>query len=169
MKKNIFQYPILVSIVLILTSMQILKVTSQDPKLSLEDKSLVKVLKAENEWKKHLTTNQFYILRQKGTETPFKNAYHNNHQKGHYFCAGCGLPLFSSKTKFESGTGWPSFYAPIDKKNVTQGIDNSHRMQRGEITCTRCGGHLGHVFDDGPSPTGLRYCMNSGALVFLKK
>ena len=169
MKTPILQFSFLVCFMLILSSMQILEQTADEPKLSLDDKSLVKVVKSENEWKKLLSPSQFFVLRQKGTERPFQNAYHDNHQEGHYFCSGCHLPLFSSKTKFESGTGWPSFYAPIDKKNVTEAVDNSHGMVRGEIVCTRCGGHLGHVFEDGPKPTGLRYCMNSTSLIFQKK
>ena len=134
---------------------------------SLTDTSLKKVKKTAVEWNKVLTSNQYYILREKGTERPFSNAYHDNHQKGNYFCAGCKLPLFSSKTKFDSGTGWPSFYAPIEKSRVTEVIDDSYGMVRGEIVCTRCEGHLGHVFNDGPNPTGLRYCMNSGAMIFI--
>ena len=135
--------------------------------LSLSDTSLKKVKKSNAEWKKVLTSNQYHILREQGTEAPFNNAYHNNHKKGNYFCAGCKLPLFNSKTKFDSGTGWPSFYAPIEKNRVVEVIDESYGMVRGEIVCARCDGHLGHVFNDGPNPTGLRYCMNSGSLIFL--
>ncbi len=135
--------------------------------LSLKDTSLKKVVKTDATWKKELSQNQYHILREKGTEAPFQNDYYDNHEKGNYFCAGCKLPLFSSKTKFESGTGWPSFYSPIEKNRVTEAIDKSCGMVRGEIVCTRCEGHLGHVFNDGPQPTGLRYCMNSGSMLFL--
>lgn len=136
--------------------------------LSLTDTSLKKVVKTDGEWKKELTENSYSILRHQATEQPFNNAYHDNHEVGNYFCAGCKLPLFNSKTKFDSGTGWPSFYAPIEINRVVEVTDKSLGMVRGEIVCARCDGHLGHVFDDGPNPTGLRYCMNSGSLIFQK-
>jgi peptide-methionine (R)-S-oxide reductase len=128
-----------------------------------------KVTKTEAEWKKQLTPEQFNILREKGTERAFTGATWNNHDKGVYKCAGCDLELFSSDTKFESGTGWPSFWQPIAKDRVTVAQDDSHGMTRDEVLCARCSGHLGHVFPDGPKPTGLRYCMNSGAMKFEKK
>jgi peptide-methionine (R)-S-oxide reductase len=140
--------------------------TIQDTSLSLSDTSLKKVAKSNAEWKKVLTANQYYILREKGTERPFQNKFNDNHKKGNYFCAGCKLPLFSSSTKFNSGTGWPSFYDVINKNRVVEIVDKSLGMVRGEIVCARCGGHLGHLFDDGPNPTGLRYCMNSASLLF---
>ena len=125
--------------------------------------------KSEAEWKESLDQMAYYVLREQGTERAYTGKYHDNHKHGMYYCAGCGLPLFSSETKFESGTGWPSFYAPIDKTHVQEFTDNTAGMSRTEVTCHRCGGHLGHVFDDGPRPTGLRYCMNSVSLAFEEK
>lgn len=138
---------------------------------SVERKGYVmvdKVAKSEAEWKRELKPEAFRILRQAGTETAFTGAYWNNHEKGVYRCAACGNDLFTSDTKFESGTGWPSFWKPVAPENVIHVEDATLGMERDEIRCARCGSHLGHVFDDGPKPTGLRYCINSAALAFEK-
>ena len=123
---------------------------------------------SNSEWKKKLTPSQYYILREKGTERAFTGKYWDNHEKGTYRCAACQQELFSSDTKFESGSGWPSFYQPLNKSAVALEKDTSLGMVRDEVLCSRCGGHLGHVFNDGPKPTGLRYCLNSEALQFEK-
>jgi peptide-methionine (R)-S-oxide reductase len=128
-----------------------------------------KISKTEAEWKQQLTPEQFRILREKGTERAFTGKYWNHHEAGTYRCAGCGQALFSSDTKFDSGTGWPSFWQPTSPSAVELHEDNSFFMKRTEVVCSRCGGHLGHVFPDGPEPTGMRYCMNSAALTFEKK
>jgi peptide-methionine (R)-S-oxide reductase len=123
------------------------------------------VEKTDAQWRAQLTPQQYHILRQEGTEPPFTSPLLKEHRKGTFACAGCDLPLYSSETKFESGTGWPSFWKPLDHA-VSETKDTTFGMTRTEIHCHRCGGHLGHVFDDGPKPTGLRYCMDGLALVF---
>jgi methionine-R-sulfoxide reductase len=127
-----------------------------------------KVALSDSEWKKRLTPEQYKIVRAKGTERPFCGTLLDNKLEGVYTCVGCGLPLFSSDSKFHSGTGWPSFFQPIATENIAEHIDRSHGQIRTEILCARCGGHLGHVFDDGPQPTNLRYCLNSESLSFTK-
>lgn len=120
---------------------------------------------SDAEWRRRLTPMQYYVLRQEGTERPFSNALGNEHRSGRFACAGCALPLFASNTKYDSGTGWPSFYAPLPR-GIGTSSDNLLGITRTEVHCARCGGHLGHVFDDGPRPTGKRYCMNGAALTF---
>lgn len=128
-----------------------------------------KITKSEEEWRKELTPEQYQVMREKGTEQPFTGEYEKSKEKGMYVCAGCGNPLFSSETKYESGSGWPSFYQPLTGESVRTEEDGSMFMNRTEVLCSRCDAHLGHVFEDGPQPTGERYCMNSVSLKLQKE
>lgn len=138
-----------------------------EKKISFPDDEKIEL--SDSEWKSRLTEDEYEVLRNKGTEYAFTGEYWNNKKEGVYTCAGCQLPLFDSSTKFRSGTGWPSFYQPINEINVAEEEDTSYGMVRTEVLCARCGGHLGHVFPDGPKPTKLRYCINSVSLNFVEK
>ena len=144
-----------------------------NPGSSIQEKSktkgIKKVIKSDAEWKAQLTPEQYDVLRHEGTEYAFTSPLNDIHDHGTFVCAGCELPVFSSEQKFDSGTGWPSFWAPIKKENVIEETDRSAGMTRTKVSCAQCDGHLGHVFDDGPRPTGLRYCMNGVAMKFVKQ
>jgi len=140
--------------------------TSCNAQTNKMEKENSKVSKSEAEWKAELTSEQYKVLREKGTEIAFTGKYWENYKEGIYHCAGCNTPLFKSDTKFKSGSGWPSFWKPINDNNVKIIIDKSYGMVREEVVCGICGGHLGHMFNDGPKPTGLRYCVNSASLEF---
>ena len=144
-------------------------VTAVSPEQSFVDEkgdTIFRITRSEEAWKSMLDQKSYNVLREKGTEMAFTGTYNSYKKSGSYNCKACGLSLFSSNAKFDSGTGWPSFYEPVDKTHVLEVSDSSHGMRRVEVVCNRCGGHLGHVFEDGPAPTGLRYCMNSAALDF---
>lgn len=133
-----------------------------------DNRDMEKIHRTEDEWRKLLTPEQFHVLREKGTERPGTGALYHNKETGTYACGACGLELFTSDAKYESGSGWPSFFQPIEAGRIDEHEDTAHGMRRIEITCARCGSHLGHVFPDGPRPTGLRYCVNSASLAFRK-
>ena len=151
-------------ILTILIAGGIVMLYAQNTKDNMENK----MQKTDEEWHCLLSDEQYNVMRKKGTERAFTGKYWNNHKKGVYYCAACNSPLFSSETKFESGSGWPSYFQPINDSCVVEHEDNSYGMKRVEVLCAKCGGHLGHVFNDGPKPTGLRYCINSAALKFVK-
>ncbi|HKL03049.1 MAG TPA: peptide-methionine (R)-S-oxide reductase MsrB [Cryomorphaceae bacterium] len=156
-----------IRIILIIALISTLTACGQNNNSTSNEKTF-EIQKSESEWKKELSAEEYHILREEGTERAFTGKYWDNKEDGTYLCAACSLPLFDSETKFKSGTGWPSFYDIVNEDNVIEQRDSSLGMVRREVVCGRCGGHLGHVFEDGPEPTGLRYCVNSASLDFRK-
>jgi len=148
------------------SSVVVIKKSTDNQRLDAFPDKIEKVEKTADEWREVLTVEEYRILREEGTERAFTGKYWDNKKEGTYYCRGCGLALFESKTKFKSGTGWPSYYQPIKEEYVTSKTDNKYGWNRTEVLCARCDGHLGHVFDDGPAPTGLRYCINGNILTF---
>ena len=145
------------------------KTNSQSQETKTEESKVFEITKSDSEWKSELSDMEFYVIREKGTERPHTGDLLNNKKSGTYTCRACELPLFDSDTKFESGTGWPSFYQPVDEEKVYTETDYKIGYPRSEVMCNRCGGHLGHVFKDGPQPTGLRYCINAVSLDFVEE
>jgi peptide-methionine (R)-S-oxide reductase len=166
--KNLTMWSV-AALAVVVAALWVVSPVSADPQAKTKQGKRYKVTMSEQEWKKRLNPEQFRILREKGTERAFTGKYYDHHEVGSYKCAGCGQVLFLSDTKFDSGTGWPSFWQPAKADAVEEHADNSYGMRRIEVVCSNCGGHLGHVFNDGPKPTGLRYCINSSSLNFEKK
>lgn len=155
------------SLVLVVAAFPLFSCAQKKEKQSnSSQKQIFMIQKSDDEWKKELSAEEYHILREKGTERAFTGKYYKHNETGIYHCAACNSPLFSSETKYESGSGWPSYWEPVSEKAIVEEIDKSHGMIRTEIMCATCGGHLGHSFNDGPKPTGIRYCINSASLDF---